>query len=282
MPRGKWRDRFAFALQTSLRVLGPHRQTLRALAPAMVGEGEEGLFARATAFSRTRVQGAFRAAVVGASDAPAPRLAEALARLLYLLHLAVILWWLLDRSAGQRATAGLVALLAPRAARRGAHAATAPRPGLRAVRGRSARTGAARSRVVLTRSYALFGIGSNASHGAGLRSHHRHRADRRARPRRCARGHGRAARARVRQLPPGRRRRAARLRLRLHPGHGARRPRPARRGGGRVPGRDRPRSQPGVLPRRPRGLALAPAELRRRGERVRGGAGTRARRRSPR
>jgi AcrR family transcriptional regulator len=111
VPRGKWRDRFAFALQTSLRVLGPHRQTLRALAPAMVGEGEEGLFARATAFSRTRVQGAFRDAVVGASDAPAPRLAEALARLLYLLHLAVILWWLLDRSAGQRATAGLVALL---------------------------------------------------------------------------------------------------------------------------------------------------------------------------
>ena len=111
VPRGKWRDRFAFALLTSLRVLGPHRQTLRALAPAMVGEGEEGLFARATAFSRTRVQGAFRAAVVGASDAPAPRLAEALARLLYLLHLAVILWWLLDRSPGQRATAGLVALL---------------------------------------------------------------------------------------------------------------------------------------------------------------------------
>jgi AcrR family transcriptional regulator len=111
MPRGKWRDRFAFALQASLRVLGPHRQTLRALAPAMLGEGEEGLFAATTAFSRTRVQGAFRDAVVGASDAPAVPLAQALARLLYLLHLAVILWWLLDRSAGQRATAGLVALL---------------------------------------------------------------------------------------------------------------------------------------------------------------------------
>jgi len=111
VPRGKWRDRFAFALATSLRVLGPHRNTLRALAPAMVGDGEEGLFAQATAFSRARVQGAFRAAVLGATDAPAPRLAAALARLLYLLHLAVILWWLLDRSAGQRATAGLLALL---------------------------------------------------------------------------------------------------------------------------------------------------------------------------
>jgi AcrR family transcriptional regulator len=112
VPRGKWRDRFAFALAASLRVLGPHRNTLRALAPAMVGDGEEGLFARATAFSRERVLAAFRAAVAGATDAPAGRLAEALARVLYLLHLAVILWWLLDRSAGQRATAGLLALVA--------------------------------------------------------------------------------------------------------------------------------------------------------------------------
>jgi AcrR family transcriptional regulator len=111
VPRGRWCARFAFALETSLRVLGPHRGALRALAPLMVSDGEEGLFAKATAFSRVRVQGAFRSAVMGASDAPAPRLGEALARLLYLLHLAVILWWLLDRSTGQRATTGLVALL---------------------------------------------------------------------------------------------------------------------------------------------------------------------------
>jgi AcrR family transcriptional regulator len=111
VPDGTWRDRFAFALQASLRVLAPHRPTLRALAPAMLGQGEEGLFAGSTAFSRARVQSAFREAVAGASDAPAPRIAQALGRLLYLLHLAVILWWLLDRSAGQRATAGLVALL---------------------------------------------------------------------------------------------------------------------------------------------------------------------------
>lgn len=111
MPRGRWRDRFAFALETSLAVLGPHRTTLRALAPALVGDGEEGVFARATALSRERVLGAFSVAVARASDAPPPLLAEALARLLYLLHLAVILWWLLDRSPAQRATDGLVALL---------------------------------------------------------------------------------------------------------------------------------------------------------------------------
>ncbi len=111
MPQGKWRDRFLSALETSLRVLGPHRVTLRALAPVMVGDVEEGVFAQSTAFSRRRVQAVFQSAVVDATDAPPPRLADAIGSLLYLLHLAVILWWLLDRSPAQRATHGLVGLL---------------------------------------------------------------------------------------------------------------------------------------------------------------------------
>lgn len=108
---GPWRQRFLFALRTSLEVLGPHRGTLKALVPVIVGGEDEGLFAPATAFSRVRVQSVFRAAVSEAEDAPGRTDAEALGRLLYVVHLAVILWWLLDRSPGQRATAGLVALL---------------------------------------------------------------------------------------------------------------------------------------------------------------------------
>ena len=46
----------------------------------------------------------------GAKDAPKGELAPALGRLLYLVHLAIILWWLLDRSPNQRATTALVAL----------------------------------------------------------------------------------------------------------------------------------------------------------------------------
>jgi AcrR family transcriptional regulator len=110
MPRGKWRERLLYLVELSLRVLGPHRVTLRALAPIMVGDAEEGVFAQNTAFSRIRVQNAFQQAVVEATDAPKKPLAEALGRLLYLLHLGVILWWLLDRSPGQRATTALVAL----------------------------------------------------------------------------------------------------------------------------------------------------------------------------
>src|SRR5712671_7291805 len=52
MGTGKWRDRFLFALTTSLRVLLPHRGTLGALVPVLVGDATEGLFAPATRFSR--------------------------------------------------------------------------------------------------------------------------------------------------------------------------------------------------------------------------------------
>ena len=71
LPPGKWWDRSLRAVEISLRVLGPHRVTLRALAPIMVGDTEEGVLAQSTAFSRVRVQAAFHAAVVDASDAPA-------------------------------------------------------------------------------------------------------------------------------------------------------------------------------------------------------------------
>jgi len=111
MKAGKWRDRFGFALRTCLEVLGPYRKTLSSLAPILVADPEEGLFASRTAFSRKRVEQVFQDAVTGATDAPAAKLAESLGRLLYVVHLAVILWWLLDKSSHQRATQALVSLI---------------------------------------------------------------------------------------------------------------------------------------------------------------------------
>lgn len=113
MPRGRWRDRFLYALRTSLDVQRPHRGTLASLIGVLVGDTEDGLFAPRTAFSRLRVQGVFVRAVAGASDAPRGATAPALGRLLYVLHLAILLWWLLDKSPGQRATGALVGLLEP-------------------------------------------------------------------------------------------------------------------------------------------------------------------------
>jgi AcrR family transcriptional regulator len=111
LPRGGWANRFAAALETSLAVLGPHRPVLAGFVPVLFGGADEGVFAVGTAFSRVRVQAVFERVVLEARDAPDPRLGTAVGRLLYLLHLAVLLWWLLDRSPDQRATAGLVGLL---------------------------------------------------------------------------------------------------------------------------------------------------------------------------
>lgn len=110
MPAGRWRDRFVFTLKASLKALDPHRVALKGLIPVLVGDPEEGVFSEQTAFSRLRVQRVFEDAVVGATDAPAGALAQAMGRLLYMVHLAVLLWWLLDKSAKQRATSVLVAL----------------------------------------------------------------------------------------------------------------------------------------------------------------------------
>jgi AcrR family transcriptional regulator len=110
MQAGKWRDRFLFALGTSLRALQSHRTALRALIPVLIADPDDGVFAEGTAFSRMRVQQVFEGAVKGASDAPRAPIAGALGRLLYLVHLAVLLWWLLDKTPGQRATDALVAL----------------------------------------------------------------------------------------------------------------------------------------------------------------------------
>ena len=110
MKDGRWRERFLFALETSLRALQPHRTTLRALIPVLIGDPDDGVFAAGTAFSRLRVQQVFEDAVTRSSDPPKPPLAAALGRLLYLVHLAVLLWWLLDKTPEQRATGGLVAL----------------------------------------------------------------------------------------------------------------------------------------------------------------------------
>jgi len=96
---------------SSLEVLTPHQMAIRALTPVLVGDAEEGIFSANTVFSRLRVQHVFEAAVVKSSDAPKQPLAEALGRLLYLVHLAVLLWWLLDKSSNQRATAALVSLM---------------------------------------------------------------------------------------------------------------------------------------------------------------------------
>lgn len=108
---GKWRARGLAGLRASLDVLRPHRRALRGATSVLVGSSELNLFAPETSDSRARVTRVFLDAVAGATDAPKKSRADALGRLLYLLHLGVVLVWLLDRSESQRATAALLRLL---------------------------------------------------------------------------------------------------------------------------------------------------------------------------
>lgn len=108
LPPGPWGARFIGALRASLEVLSPHRTTLSSLTGLLVADPEQSLFAKTTAASRAQVRQVFIDAVAGADDAPSPALVAPLGELLYLAHLMVILWWLLDRSPKQRATAELI------------------------------------------------------------------------------------------------------------------------------------------------------------------------------
>ena len=55
LPPGGWTDRFLFALETSLEVLGPHREALASLLPVLVGDRDEGVLAPASAACRRSV-----------------------------------------------------------------------------------------------------------------------------------------------------------------------------------------------------------------------------------
>ncbi|MFN3197373.1 MAG: TetR/AcrR family transcriptional regulator [Bradymonadia bacterium] len=110
LPSGPWRLRFEAALDSSISTLAPHRDTLAELVPVLVGDRAQGLFAEGTAFARARVEGVFLD--VARHGRPKPSNPDALGRVLYTVHLAVILFWLLDRSPAQRATDELRALLA--------------------------------------------------------------------------------------------------------------------------------------------------------------------------
>ena len=109
MPSGTWLERALFALHRSLSTLEPYRHVLAALVPTLVGQEDTSVSSPDTAFSRTRVQAVFQRAVTEAVDAPDAETSLALGGHLYTMHLALLLFWLLDKSPQQRATAGLIA-----------------------------------------------------------------------------------------------------------------------------------------------------------------------------
>ena len=103
-----WSDGVSEAVQESLAVLAPHRPLLQSLMGILVSPADGGVFSEDTRAARARVMQAFERAVTQATDAPSTAIQRPLARLCYLGHLGVILFWLLDRSEQQKATERLV------------------------------------------------------------------------------------------------------------------------------------------------------------------------------
>ncbi|MBI3269342.1 MAG: L-tyrosine/L-tryptophan isonitrile synthase family protein [Planctomycetes bacterium] len=111
LPKGRVGPRFHAAMTAKLDLLEPHHAALGALFAAGIDPSSRlGVLGEHTDAVRRRVAGVFAAVVQGAADRPpAPRDAR-LARLLYALHLGLILCWTLDRTPGRASTRAAVDL----------------------------------------------------------------------------------------------------------------------------------------------------------------------------
>ncbi len=109
LPPGPLAKRFGSAMETHLRHLGTHRETMGALfAAGLAPDSAVAVLGDGVAEIRGRIWRVFEAVVAGATDAPKRAQREQMATLLYAAHLLFVLFWLQDRSAGQAKTRDLL------------------------------------------------------------------------------------------------------------------------------------------------------------------------------
>ena len=111
LPEGSLASRFRAAMHTKLDLIAPHRVVLTALfAHSLDPAHRVGVLGPHSVAIRSRVASVFRAVVLGASPCPAD--AERWARLLYGVHLSLLLVWTQDQTPGARSTREAVDLVA--------------------------------------------------------------------------------------------------------------------------------------------------------------------------
>jgi AcrR family transcriptional regulator len=109
---GTLAERFQFAIRAKLSLLTNHRNILGALYSAALNpDSGVAVLGTTTQNVRQNVRQVFVQVVTGADDAPPEGKTEQLATLLYTTHLALVLFWLHDKSAGYEATLQLLAIL---------------------------------------------------------------------------------------------------------------------------------------------------------------------------
>ena len=111
MPAGTVAERFRAVARKKLELVEEHRATIVALAgKAIDPDARAHVFGAATEVIRSKVAGVFWLAVVGATDAPGPEEAARLARMLYGVHLLLVLLALQGDPKATRAALDFAAL----------------------------------------------------------------------------------------------------------------------------------------------------------------------------
>jgi AcrR family transcriptional regulator len=112
LPPAPLAQRFGQTMRAKLAHLAPYREVFGTLAGATLNpRSNVAVLGDTTAEVRQRVSTMFLVVVRGATDAPRDPVARDLATALYGAHLALILFWLYDRTPNQRATDELLSLV---------------------------------------------------------------------------------------------------------------------------------------------------------------------------
>jgi len=92
-------ERFHMTVTKQLALMESHREALSALfGTALNPRSQAGVFGESTQDIRRQARRGYLAVVQGAKDAPKKSQSEDLATLLYGMHLAMVLFWLIDQS----------------------------------------------------------------------------------------------------------------------------------------------------------------------------------------
>ena len=106
---GTMAERFEAAMLAKLDQVSPHLGPLAALlVRALDPNSRLSALGEGTAAVREKMDSVFLEVVRGASDAPGEKQAKQLGNVLYVLHLAILLYWFHDRTREARATRELV------------------------------------------------------------------------------------------------------------------------------------------------------------------------------
>jgi AcrR family transcriptional regulator len=99
LPPSSLSERFHTTVTKQLELMTPHREALSALfGTALNPRSNVGVFGKNTEAIRLRARKTYLGVILGAKDAPKESQCEDLATILYGLHLAMVLFWLIDES----------------------------------------------------------------------------------------------------------------------------------------------------------------------------------------